>query len=219
MKQPKDHGVATSNRQQPESRIPSKPGHNPTRYGSEQVVSRIGGFNLQQYWGNQNEIKIKVLDLPRDISTLEVAEIFAGEGHIVHIHLPTNPDGSGKGVAFVVFSPPPSRDFWSRSRYDAKLPSRKLHTKLRLTLAELPEPKLYKGLYTGDQYPETMTLSAESLGFGTSYDEHTMMLMYSTRALPSFPITVRQSLRFRELEVRFPVRFRNAPGTPSKPLK
>ena len=163
---------------------------------------------------------MKVHNLPRDIATLEVADIFSKEGSLFRIELPNNPDGSSKGIAFVVFSPPPKRDFWSRDRYEARIEERNVKLRLRITLCELAEPTFYKGLNTGKQYPETMTLSADSLEFGILYDEQTMKSMYSTQALPKIPVTVRQSLKYREIEVVFPVQFRGGDHTNlSKGLK
>ena len=185
----------------------------PSELGSIQGNSGRGGLHLQQQWNTYSEIKVKVFGLPKDITTLEVADIFSEEGSIYRIDLITNSEGSGRGIAFVVFSPPPRRDFWRRARYHAHVPNRNLDVELRIHLQDLAEPTFYKGLYSGTQYPETMTLSAESLDFGILYDEETMKLMYSTQATSGIPVTIRQSLRFRNIEVSFPVKFRGVQNT------
>ena len=165
-------------------------------------------FNAQMHWSARDEIRLRVRGLPRDVTTLEVMDIFAREGAVSRIELAQHPDGSSKGFVNVNFTPPPRRAFWAFNGYEATIEQRQQTVKLRFELLDLTEPTFYTGLHTGKQYPEVMLLTAESLDFGVSYDEETMMIFHSAHALPSIPITLRQSLRFRDIEVSFPVQFR-----------
>ena len=172
------------------------------------------------HWSARDKIKVRIGDLPRDVTTLEIADICSREGKVVSIDLACNPDGSQRGVAFVIFSPPPGRDFWQPQPWDTMLESRHLRLRLRVNMVELAEPSLYKGLHSGKEYPECLTLTAESLEFGVLHSPEAMMPMYSTRPLPSIPITVRQILRSRQIEVCFPIQFRaDLSSNPQKTLK
>ena len=171
------------------------------------------GLKSQTDWSSRSEIKTKVSGLPSDVTTLEVSDIFASEGTITRIELLHHPDGTGKGMAFVVFSPPPVRAFWAGNTYEARIQDRNENVKLRIMLLDLPEATFYTGLHTGKRYPENMTLTVESLDFGILYDEKTMMILYNTKAFSDMPISIRQSLRYREIEVCFPIQFRGNPNT------
>ena len=180
-----------------------------------------GGLPPQTlHWSARDKIKVRICDLPKDVTTLEVADICSQEGKVVSIDLACNPDGSAKGVAFVIFSPPPRQDFWRSGLWDPFLVSRNQKPSLRVGIIQLAEPPFYKGLHSGKEYPECLTLTAASLEFGVLYGPEAMMPMYSTRSLPHIPITVRQILRSRQIEVCFPIQFRaDRSSFPQKTIK
>ena len=109
--------------------------------------------------------------------------------------------------------PPPKRDFWRYGAYFANHPSWKEPRQLKLSVVEQKAR-----LPVNDdtlKYPEEMTIVAESLEFGVKVEQHRMLSMHQITPISGLSISFTQNQVYREIGIKFPVRFRDDPAARS----
>ena len=204
---------------QPQNRMlikaPHSLGYRPKN--SEHVIPiQANGNNFVRLrWDQLPETKLKVKNLPRHYDTLQVYNIFSREGQLSKVELILDANDNSDGIAIIVFTPPPKRDFWRGRTYYVRSPNGQPLFRLNLELMASRSPVQYTGIQSRNVYPETLALTADSLEFGVLYEPEVMKPMFRTTPdSPSspIPILVRQNLYYREIEVEFPVAFRGQPG-------
>ncbi|KAL1644220.1 hypothetical protein SLS58_004500 [Diplodia intermedia] len=153
-------------------------------------------------WKKWPNLKIKVHNLPSDVATLDIYNLFKSEGTICKIDIVL--ESSGK-VAWVLFSPPPRRSFWEGQW---SLPRKQPGASIPLRVeARGPEqyPRKISPANPNKSYPETMTISAKSIDFGFMYSESAMMTMQNASKIPPYNVSVTLNLRWAKLIVQFPL--------------
>jgi len=74
---------------------------------------RHSGFRGESVpWQTWTELTIRVTGLPNEIGTLSLHQLLRNEGSIRRIDLMEDARAQRTGVAYVIFCPPPLRDFW-----------------------------------------------------------------------------------------------------------
>ncbi|KAH7057296.1 RNA dependent RNA polymerase-domain-containing protein [Macrophomina phaseolina] len=147
-------------------------------------------------WRTWQELKIKIQGLPKSVRTLDVYRLLKDEGEITRIDI----DSQAVGTAWVTFSPPPCKAFWSEQ---LKFPSSE---RLLAMEARQQQQALKSSPVNPDtKYPETMVVSAESIDFGFMYSESQMMTMQQAAPDQGCSINFSLDLGRAEIRVQFPL--------------
>ncbi|KAJ5306292.1 hypothetical protein N7508_005307 [Penicillium antarcticum] len=100
---------------------PQKPPR-PVEAGMPELVDPTGPRSpVYTSWKQHESVGIDLSQVPRAASTHDIYDAFQKEGTIVKIDLYETSDGRTTTRAFMRFSPPPERDFWSDGCYEVPL--------------------------------------------------------------------------------------------------
>ena len=116
--------------------------------------------------------------------------------------------------------PPPEKDFWNQRPCAVKLPEWTQPFTPKLTYWGSYDSALQSGqLNSAAKYPETMEVRAEDFGFGILTAPLAMKPMYRTTSKHDSPITLSHKLRFKEIEITFPLFFRGDGDPTAEPIR
>ena len=188
-------------------------------------------------WQQRPDAKVKFVGFPTPVSTKRVWELFSKHGFVDFIELNFNAKGDSDGTGIVIFRlvfclfrkrivaptdlarPPPKQPIWQITPYSTRLPGSQRMHHLRLDYLGGRKEGFLSGLRnTSAKYPEFMEIRAESLDCGVLTAPLVMKTMFSTLSNPDAPVTLRQNLRNREIEIIFPV-WPNGEAQPSTRLQ
>ncbi|GME64289.1 RNA-dependent RNA polymerase eukaryotic-type [Neofusicoccum parvum] len=163
-----------------------------------------------QEWKTWQDVKVIIMGIPGNTTTLTIYKLLKEEGDIFKIEL--SRDREGRPMALVTFSSPPKRAFWAERLF---LPGPTPGSTIRLTIAlatrQYPKHRTCPANQSRS-YPGTMTVSACSIDFGFMYSASAMMVM--EKAPSTIPHDVKLTLNLsrenlEELDIRFPLNMWN----------
>ena len=107
-----------------------------------------------------------------------------------------------------MYRPPPPKAFWDIVPFVVKVPKFSQKLTVKLTYSGWDERQLYPGIHNASaKYPETMEVLAKTMDFGVLTAPTVMKSMFRAPASPpDFPVLFSQNTKFREIEIRFPIR-------------
>ena len=142
-------------------------------------------------WKQWHELTIRVYEVPRGVTTLELFEVFSTFGRIQAIEISRRQELHT--VATITYSPPPKLAFWERQ-----------NVKERMELLPLKRSFFYPSPVSSKRfYPEITTLLGESLNFGFMYNEHEMMSMKVIQSATEGSLTLSLDMLRLKLDIKF----------------
>lgn len=130
---------------------------------------RQSASHSRQSWEDWPQLKVKVMSLPRDISTWAVYQHFIKEGNVSRIKISDESRSGFSRTALVTFDPPPSKPFWINPQRLIAGDSRNQMAAPRLQL--LPPERTFQQWSPFDKekktpFPERISLKTEMVIFG-----------------------------------------------------
>ena len=124
--------------------------------------------STQEVWRDWPEVKVKVMNLPMNISTWTLYRHYIHEGNISRIDIPNNKTTSRTG--FITFDPPPKRSFWNTPQMPIAFGD-ELTAFVTPQVQPLPASRSFQQLNPFDKdkkilYPERISVNTEMITFG-----------------------------------------------------
>lgn len=142
-------------------------------------------------WRQWHEVTIRVYEVPRNTTTLDLFEVFSTFGRIQAIEISRRQEVHT--VATITYSPPPKLAFWERK-----------NVKGRMELLPLKRSFFYPSPVSSKRfYPERTTLIGESLNFGFMYNEHEMMTMKAIQSVTEDSLAFSLDMLRLKLDIKF----------------
>lgn len=148
--------------------------------------------NQNEYgWRQWHEVTIKVYEVPKGVTTLELFEVFSTFGRVQGIDVSRKQERHT--IALITFSPPPKIAFWERQ-----------NVKGRIELLPIKRSFFYPSPVSSKRfYPESTTLQGDTLNFGFMYSEHEMMSMKAVRSVIEDSLTLSLDMLRLKLDIKF----------------
>lgn len=164
-------------------------------------------------WRTYPYLNVIVYNLPPNVTTLDIHHSLRGLGNISSITIHETRSGFTSDQAEVVFEPPPKICLWEaglkvrfkkdgNTSYVKFKPSKKQRKNFTI------ESPIRKGVF----YDEQMVLQANSLDFGILRGKRRFLAMRSVTADADNQLKAVLNLKFKEIEIHFPVLLRSENG-------
>ncbi|CAJ2504535.1 Uu.00g119290.m01.CDS01 [Anthostomella pinea] len=161
-------------------------------YRSSQAIA------LKAQWRDWARLGLRLHPVPLHTTTFDLWQHFKPYGQIIFIDLEDDVHAARTGVAYVHFSPPPTKECWGTS---SQINIQGQSVKVKISL--LPQRIEQVQSPGGQLYDSKLSLTPKSLRFGILVSENTMMDMRTLENSLKGDFSLTVDLRYRSLEIQF----------------